>query len=1404
MFETDSRLRQESFFIEERSADNSIVLSSPGASSSANPVRYFREELAKRLVNIRNIKHTGSSPTTIGNYEHNYQVVQATGRDVNNLWFRSGSTGEGGVDIVSVETAASGVLDFALPDRSSISHTTGSEPGTDRNRTVIAERFSAPGGPEVLSRGYLDAESETYSVYNSMNYRNSIVRDSLNYFSQISQTKFGAVDGSSVSSLHYELGGLGTSSYHGVPGNAISRATIVEPISMWNTCSFSFDGTNDYVGYHAINGMESMKYTWSIWFKPDSSGGGEDFLIDQGATIVYLTYDFSANKIKFYHAGSTGGAWSSPNNKITEDEWNHVAIALDATDITNDPVIYINGESVTVTEDTTPTSYTAVGVQLYFGTKASTASNWYKGLIDDAAFFNRVLDDHELKMLYNPTYAHTEGNPGPFNLEQHPAAPHMIAWYTFGDGPNDSASIVENMVLLNRCDHMQSGSFGTHPRNLGVGGAAASSDCLTVRYNEISLEEERDNHFVRNIIPRSDKQYSWITASLVQHIQHGTKVDLDHQKNNQFERFDKQSRIDGHISSSFHVDGYVQNLEFMSSSQIGTSEWYRAANAIYPVFGLEQNTHYRSGSTGLGWVTDIAGTFPDAATVIEFDNYSGLNRYIIDACTTGSNGAYFTGFSPESVAGNATSVPIIGENEENDYHSQYLNYWKAWGNAALGFIVSGSVVSNGAVSETVDNDPVNYPFFNMLMSHRNGPYGWPTFKQIRAGQTQAVRNILKKQNIYSIIDTYKAHPTPYSFPDNTDNNQIAETKDLTFKSYKEPAITSRHKPMRHQLAITNMNSDTGKIENSNIAMAYTHANNEDTFATPELKNKLNAFIEEEQMYDIIKDFYVGKDIDAPGNPVNKSLELTLIDTIYPRAEYTYLTKNRTRDLFDFEYWKSARVSTYDSVNKLTRLLLTPNAETTLVEKGRTDYSSFGGYTGSLETPIGDSVSIAISGSDIATTGSMGQIITVHTGAFNSSSMVPSEGIVGSMIANQSIWPLDARVEFSTGHCVIMKDADEVGTFLSSSASGGVDPYNFPVKTKISGGYSGLDGAGELQNDYTIFHNGDIDQFACDYSDFAGTAILSGTEGGTAGLRAGVLYNRRILETERETLTIFAAGDTKWQAAEQREQHLKVDGSEDYGPTWNSYEDFSEDLRLVGKDYTIVPEFRISEHMNFYIKENEGNFRTINGIDTGPEGYLTLTGSTLSSSAVRNFDDFSQDFFHVYNTSDFLKNFKQVKEDHEGKHKPDSLTFKCQALMKFLPYDGFFPATRTIQLASMFSQSYGDTILFSGSQPHLRTAVTPFFAPGIMFNTIKSGIAVDYPVMTGSYHIKGTNAAGFTHPTSASSDHQACIIARGSGSLAGEDDREAHYGYRVPFEAIIDPERYLDGIRIVDSEPHLEI
>jgi hypothetical protein len=82
----------------------------------------------------------------------------------------------------------------------------------------------------------------------------------------------------------------------------------------------------------------------------------------------------------------------------------------------------------------------------------------------------------------------------------------------------------------------------------------------------------------------------------------------------------------------------------------------------------------------------------------------------------------------------------------------------------------------------------------------------------------------------------------------------------------------------------------------------------------------------------------------------------------------------------------------------------------------------------------------------------------------------------------------------------------------------------------------------------------------------------------------------------------------------------------------------------------------------------------------------------------------------------------------------------------LPYNGFYPLTRTLQIATLLSESLGSKIIGSGSGTDARNSpnvfpalpetqgmqalLQPLMAPGILYNTIKSGIAVDWPIYTG--------------------------------------------------------------------------
>ena len=199
-------------------------------------VKFSREELTKRVYNTKNIKtttgsaHDVSTRIVVGNFDHNYEVVNTNGRRENNLAFRGGFS-----TTIQESTAVSGNLDFTLPSRSLADGTF--------NQTVIVSRFSSPGEEATLSEGYLDVESGEYSVYNALPYRNRIVVDNLNTFNQTPST-FGG----------FESGSTTIGSFHKTQRNRVNKLVQNGTIT---TGSF-FD--NGFVSYGIPN--KDFGYWW--------------------------------------------------------------------------------------------------------------------------------------------------------------------------------------------------------------------------------------------------------------------------------------------------------------------------------------------------------------------------------------------------------------------------------------------------------------------------------------------------------------------------------------------------------------------------------------------------------------------------------------------------------------------------------------------------------------------------------------------------------------------------------------------------------------------------------------------------------------------------------------------------------------------------------------------------------------------------------------------------------------------------------------------------------------------------------------------------------------------------------------------------------------------------------------
>ena len=259
------------------------------------------------------------------------------------------------------------------------------------------------------------------------------------------------------------------------------------------------------------------------------------------------------------------------------------------------------------------------------------------------------------------------------------------------------------------------------------------------------------------------------------------------------------------------------------------------------------------------------------------------------------------------------------------------------------------------------------------------------------------------------------------------------------------------------------------------------------------------------------------------------------------------------------------------------------------------------------------------------------------------------------------------------------------------------------------------------------------------------------------------------DTDTYRNNIYKDYGLMWNVANDRE---RVRGSVRY-PWYNSYEEYSSDIRYMGKEYSIIPEYRVSEHMDDILSVGSSltNF-----------GFLTLDGAEITSSGKGFYDNIdgagtTNSFYEDHSNSDFQSDLGAIVSDHEAIGAQQSkFTISCDAILKLLPYEGFYPITRTTQIANIFADTIDVSSSADGynvelfkydnntqcwddqgqgralttdeisegmvsatkytSNPQFegirRQAITtPLFAPGILYNSIKSGISVGWTIATSS-------------------------------------------------------------------------
>jgi hypothetical protein len=664
---------------------------------------------------------------------------------------------------------------------------------------------------------------------------------------------------------------------------------------------------------------------------------------------------------------------------------------------------------------------------------------------------------------------------------------------------------------------------------------------------------------------------------------------------------------------------------------------------------------------------------------------------------------------------------------------------------------------------------------NNILSHRNGPYGYPSWKQIRTGDHPIVRQH-KKNNILSVSDEPTTRTLFHRRNGSRAIQEITEMKASTHTNYVESPVSMKGATIIHRV------ESVARGIPQSLTVQHTYANNLITFANAELAERFSSKNIPRQLYDDFKDMYLGSDEAPLANPLKAFKSLIYRETIYPKENKMFLSGTRGR----LYYAETAAVIS-QSANGAYRTFWRDN----LADRRRDD-----GALNSMGYPITPQPNQAAVLGDLAEDSPM--------------------WVLGS--GSLSIWPLDVGVG-NSDHLVGVN-----GNYQGIPGHGVFAPDTALAYGEEYGGTWG-----ELQRDpnaslfasmtttqLTALNNlssapGKFLHFMADkYFKCAGTASVCLNFFDLAGISGEIVIDA-VRSPHNWVYPIFMPKTAQgWTSGPGDIGSLGERGPtpsnwqthywSGRNPWYDSYEDYADDIRNIGKDYTIVPEFKISDHMDYYLEngtEDTKNFK-----------FLSLEGATYTSSADAYAESYNEPFWKEYCHSDFMKHFNVIQKDHEGVAGVSTIAMKCSVVKKLLPYNGFYPVQRSIQLAGLLSSSYapfisgssvatyglaeGATINESGRDKYfaerLQSFLQPFYAPGIFYNTIKSGIAVDYPIHTSSapININNRSIGGETDLLDAGSEPYG-MVNSASGSMQAVTDVPS---LRMPFEALINPDPFL--------------
>ncbi|NCC51686.1 MAG: hypothetical protein EOM20_10770 [Spartobacteria bacterium] len=148
-------------------------------------------------------------------------------------------------------------------------------------------------------------------------------------------------------------------------------------------------------------GAPITQATISAWVYSDGTSG-ESYLLDMPAATVSIEHDTS-QRLRFRALYSTDeGAWVTPDNSITNGQWNHLLVYYNFEWSWMTPEIYINGVWQQVTQTATPRSDPRDNTGVGYLANHRALTNALRGNVDELRLYSRQLSIEEINLIAQP------------------------------------------------------------------------------------------------------------------------------------------------------------------------------------------------------------------------------------------------------------------------------------------------------------------------------------------------------------------------------------------------------------------------------------------------------------------------------------------------------------------------------------------------------------------------------------------------------------------------------------------------------------------------------------------------------------------------------------------------------------------------------------------------------------------------------------------------------------------------------------------------------------------------------------------------------------------------------------------------------------------------------------------